>query len=328
VAVPNTSFSLFPSMSAHNLALGILSILTAVGSAAGQIADITCLTTYSWMTNTLGQNPCVIASYLEGACFDVTFTISALPTGSHYEGPSTPSNGNDCICSSVVYSLVSACAICQGGLQISKWSAWKMNCSTSDIDASGYSIPIPGGTAVPNWAYQNVVGEDTFDVNIAFNDSQSNPSESSAAGSGPTSTTSSSSSSSTPVGAIVGGVVGGLFGLGLIIIVVVYFWMKRRRARNAAPNGTAQMAQAPIPTPSPFAPTPYPYDTTATPSTVGGAYLAPTKLYDPNDPTTFPTDAPTLLSHSPAPTSQGFYSTPGSPPPQPVRGQYSGVPEL
>ncbi|KAG7447978.1 uncharacterized protein BT62DRAFT_745982 [Guyanagaster necrorhizus] len=41
------------------------------------------------------------------------FTLNPLPANTHYSGPTSPQEANECECSSVVYSLVSACAVCQ-----------------------------------------------------------------------------------------------------------------------------------------------------------------------------------------------------------------------
>jgi hypothetical protein len=81
--------------------------------------------------NSMGQDPCRVAAVLESPCIFysqsafscTTFSSSprtapslpALPLGGSYP----PSNDSSCKCSSVVYSLLSACAACQGGSWIS-----------------------------------------------------------------------------------------------------------------------------------------------------------------------------------------------------------------
>jgi len=83
------------------------------------------------MNNSLGQDPCVVASYLESVCWGggtqfsflvclslgmtssgTDFTVSALPPDTHYAAP-TVAEANSCECSTVTYSLISACVDCQ-----------------------------------------------------------------------------------------------------------------------------------------------------------------------------------------------------------------------
>jgi hypothetical protein len=135
-----------------------ISLLLFAGSSFSQTNPPNCTTGWDWVCfcfvaifaifaflslikppstqsyNSLHQNPCVVASYLEGVCFggrksfrsvnflaiffdripDTVFEIDPLPQGHHYTG--APSGqGNLCQCNTVVYSLVSACGACQGG---------------------------------------------------------------------------------------------------------------------------------------------------------------------------------------------------------------------
>jgi hypothetical protein len=60
----------------------------------------------------------VVSGYL--ACADeavsslTVFTVDPLLPGNEYFGPSGTDNSNLCKCSTIAYSLVSACAACQG----------------------------------------------------------------------------------------------------------------------------------------------------------------------------------------------------------------------
>lgn len=99
--------------------------------------------------NSLNQNPCKVAAYLEAVCNSgrtspllsspflypcqpvlksnltltlrfrrttiAEFSVPALLPGNHYTGPSVAGTTNLCKCNTVVYSLVSACGGCQGG---------------------------------------------------------------------------------------------------------------------------------------------------------------------------------------------------------------------
>jgi hypothetical protein len=52
--------------------------------------------------------------------------INSIPVGTHYIGPS-PANATTCQCSTVTYSLVSACGGCQERNFLS-WTDWAANC--------------------------------------------------------------------------------------------------------------------------------------------------------------------------------------------------------
>lgn len=96
--------------------------------------------------NSLEQNPCKVAAYLEAVCnsgraslflppsfsfeylccsgteymllrwtTNAEFSIPALLPDNHYTGPTVANTDNLCKCNTVVYSLVSACGGCQGG---------------------------------------------------------------------------------------------------------------------------------------------------------------------------------------------------------------------
>ncbi|KAJ7087848.1 hypothetical protein C8R44DRAFT_819958 [Mycena epipterygia] len=139
----------------------ILSILFSFREASAQA---TCGPSYNWMLNSYQQDPCEVAAYLGGVCDSgAGFSIAALIPGDYYTGP-TVQQSNPCRCSSVFYSLLSACAICQSGECLS-WSIYSHNCS---IVYSGLFIgDIPPVTAVGTWAYQNVTKYDGFNVSLA-----------------------------------------------------------------------------------------------------------------------------------------------------------------
>ena len=114
------------------------------------------------------------------------FNVDSLPPGGSYERPGQGPGDNSCMCSTVTYSLISACAICQGQIA-DKWVvAWYCSFRTNIgfCDAAGttgasivqhktrgckhtflvivfaiiwwparYTPTIPPATAVPDWAY-------------------------------------------------------------------------------------------------------------------------------------------------------------------------------
>ncbi|KAN0076910.1 hypothetical protein V8E55_010765 [Tylopilus felleus] len=303
------------------LATGLLSV-GPVGVLA-QSSPATCLSSFSWMDNSKNQNPCVVAAYLQGACNGGEFTIPALPPNTHYTGPYADQQ-NQCQCSSVTFNTISACGLCQNHTIVS-WSTWNFNCST--VYPAVFPPGIPDGTAVPQWAFQDVTTSNTFNVTLAESVGD-NPestashaqstgtaaatSSTAAASLTPSPSVSSSNRASSNTGAIAGGVVGGVVGVALIAAVVVYFVMKRKRSRappSAQFTGNETSPSAVYTGPTPFAP-----------------QMAQPKLYDPSDPSTFPSSPPppTFLTGSSHDVSNGtIYSTTSLRP-----GAYSGAPEI
>ncbi|KAG7447974.1 uncharacterized protein BT62DRAFT_745997 [Guyanagaster necrorhizus] len=147
-------------------AWGILLLLFKTQLALAQEATCNQSFTDSWVYNSLNQSACSIASSLMGACTSSTYTVVPLEVGQIYDGPwkgsSTP-----CLCSSVYYSLLSACAFCQDRGYAS-WSSWSTNCTS--VYVTVYPGEIPEDTAVPHWAYQNVTIYNDFNETLAASD--------------------------------------------------------------------------------------------------------------------------------------------------------------
>lgn len=204
------------------------------------------------MDNSRNQNPCVVTSYVMGVCSSGQYFVPVLQPGStHYIIQNTPTA---CECNTVAYCLISACAICQNASSIN-WPSWSVNCSTSYV---GYPYGIPNGTAVPQWAYQDVVSSDDFNVVLAQEVGDSPESAALVTTSSTTASltpppssftlsatlpstqplTLSSISSASPTsapgtetGAIVGGVVGGAIGFAAAVTVTWFFICRRQRPR-------------------------------------------------------------------------------------------------
>ncbi|KAF8843546.1 hypothetical protein BDN67DRAFT_1008735, partial [Paxillus ammoniavirescens] len=143
------------------LATGLLFI--GPTRVVAQTSNAVCLTSFNWMDNSKGQNPCLVAAYLQGACNGGQFSVDSLPVATHYIGP-TADEQNPCQCSTVTYTTISACGVCQNRTIIG-WSSWDFNCST--VYPSIFPMDIPSGTAVPAWAYQDVVTSDLFNTTLA-----------------------------------------------------------------------------------------------------------------------------------------------------------------
>ncbi|KIN93564.1 hypothetical protein M404DRAFT_501237 [Pisolithus tinctorius Marx 270] len=279
-----------------------------------QQTTVECSSEYNWMENTMNQNPCLVAAYLLSVCSGGSYTVSSLSPSTHYVGPWV-GQGNPCECSTATYCLLSACSICQNATYIN-WSSWSFNCSTV---YTGYPESIPNGTAIPEWAYQEVIATDNLDLGTAPPPSFTpttipilhTPSSTPSA-------TAQSPSKSGNTGAIIGGAVGGVVGLAAIAALAVRLFLHRRQQKtppDARGDGTV-----PAVTNSMHMVNSDPYT----------AAVAQPKPYDPSDPSTFPTSLP-LSTVQTRPNSNNYqnppfyfnlYTSEGRP------GAYDGVPEL
>ncbi|KAH7929702.1 hypothetical protein BV22DRAFT_1029104 [Leucogyrophana mollusca] len=289
--------------------------LFAVGfqGADAQYADVTCFSNYTWANNNMGQTPCVVASYLQAPCHPNGANITALTNSSYEYTP--PQVVTQCECNTVLYSLVSACGGCQGAEWVT-WQYWITNCSGNTYNEE-YPRPLPSQTEVPAWAYLGLTNG-TWDPVAAQQDLSAPESSASAVPSSTAistpSTSASTTSTPTPkssnVGAIVGGVVGGVVGLAILSILIFLFL--RRRSRSTGSDTTSGKMMHPDHAPMSQS---YPHD-----FNVSQAYGQPdqTKLYNPDDPTTFP--------RSPEPSVVYTASTLPVSPTRP--GHFTGAPEL
>ncbi|KAF8341667.1 uncharacterized protein EI90DRAFT_3285711 [Cantharellus anzutake] len=123
--------------------------------ALAQGSNVTCLPGFDWALNSAKETPCKVASELQAVCVGGG-GVPPLPPGGHYIGPVNGDDRNSpnyCICTSIVYGLVSACAACQNGTFIS-YPAWTVDCTNiSTVEGMYRPSLIPSGTLVPRWAY-------------------------------------------------------------------------------------------------------------------------------------------------------------------------------
>ncbi|KAF8875099.1 hypothetical protein CPB85DRAFT_550782 [Mucidula mucida] len=262
---------------------------------------------FSWSFNSLKQSPCQIGEALGNNCTSSgKFFIPPIPEGFHYAGIADTAATN-CVCNHVYWSLLSVCAACQGA-GISAFPSWSKNC-TSQFDS--YPNTIPDGTAVPHYAFLPLFSNGTFDFNAAFADhgaeatsgttasSTSQTPSATSSGSQSTATSASSASSSgggsSNAGPIAGGVVGGVVGLALVATGIFLFI--RRRKRNSALEPVKDVVDDhPEGAVHPFS-----YQQ---PMMTGSQSMLTQRVYDPNDPSTFPP------STSPFQSSTGRHTPP------------------
>jgi len=244
----------------------LLGIAPHVNAQAIGVTNVTCIPSFSWADNSLGQNPCLVAAYLQSQCTGTTFSMYSLQPGYYYIGPTNDtSTQTPCICSSPVYMLASACGACQNRTFIA-WEVWHKNCPANLLQDEGtYGEYIPSGTLVPRWAYlkpSDTHGYFYAAAAIAVGDTPESsgapPSSTTSSTLGTTRLTTTSSPTSTSrsggsgggssahVGAIVGGVVGGVVGLGLVVLLGL--WLLRRHGRPSSSSSPSTPSGALLPT--------------------------------------------------------------------------------
>jgi len=138
------------------VAAELLAVLPGVAWA--QTTDVTCQLQWASLDNSLGQNPCLVSAFLMQPCSRINVTVHAITTGQTYDA--IPDVGPICLCSTVSYSAISACAMCQGGSWPS-WSTWANNCVETFNQRYSFAN-IPAGTSVPPWAFLDVETNDEF----------------------------------------------------------------------------------------------------------------------------------------------------------------------
>ncbi|KAI0812735.1 hypothetical protein BC629DRAFT_1475329 [Irpex lacteus] len=154
-------------------ALGVIVAYAATSLAQAQLnftVPQNCSDDLSWTANDRGQSTCLVAAYLCDACRtnessttqEADCSIPNLtPGGQFYVNHNTP---NECDCNSVVYSLISACSLCQGAAVL-PWTSWIEDCKNSFLEQ--FPASIPSNVSVPAWAYLDVASSNTFNASIA-----------------------------------------------------------------------------------------------------------------------------------------------------------------
>lgn len=307
----NPAFLFTSIMSLNSFPKVCLFLLGFWAFVPGVLADFaTCQAGWEWANNTRQQNPCEIAGALEAACegFSV-YVLGPLSQGTNYVSPQKNSSSKKCQCNTVQYSLYMACTACQN-VTTQTWSFWSQFCD--QVYVTQYPETIPSSTAVPHWAYLNYTVGDKFDP-VTAKAAGGLPEvlapvpstislSSTSSGSGSTSMMVVSTSTSTGqgdnrkkssnAGAIAGGVVAGLVALAAIGVGVWIFLRRRAMSRG---NGSSSDY--------------FRVSTGAPGMSEHGTETSHLRLYDPSDPSTYPshTDYDPSEPHTTAPHN-GHYS--------------------
>ncbi|KAF8339240.1 hypothetical protein F5887DRAFT_475785 [Amanita rubescens] len=257
---------------------------------------------FNWTFNSLGQSPCYVAELLTDPCTGLMYSFVPLPsTMSTYTATNDP-----CFCNTVVYSVLSACAICQNG-SYSEWTTYSRFCNkTYFMEYPGH---IPSNTSVPSWAYMNVTATaGAFDYNAAYyqavvattlstsftststSTSLTSTSASTSTSALSTSISPSSRSSKTDARAIIGGAIGCAFG-GALILALCWLYTKRGASRpdlETSPQTIEHKITDPPPSTG-LSPVPSPPPLTDSPTPEQQAYQD--ALQNTSDPDDIPTSS-------------------------------------
>ncbi|KAH9939080.1 uncharacterized protein BXZ73DRAFT_99756 [Epithele typhae] len=152
------------------------------------------------MSNSKGQNPCLVVSWLLTPCNSpADSVVGPLGPEEHYVGPiATSTSATPCKCNTVYYSMIQACAACQGLSAFSQpWPTWSMNCTDPYAKAviGQYSLKIPPGTSIPSWAYLDITTSGIFNATAALALAEQDNPDSSASSAVMTSTSTTSTTS-------------------------------------------------------------------------------------------------------------------------------------
>ncbi|KAI0637691.1 hypothetical protein C8Q77DRAFT_1153416 [Trametes polyzona] len=304
-SLPLAAFALVHSLFAST-------VYGAAGPTFNATTNATCFSGYDWMNNERNQSPCLVAAYLLAPC-------TSSPSGANIpalNGPQSLYNFAGTELESSTYYIVSE------------------NCTNGAVTFPQYNGPISSQTSVPAWAYQAFnVGRGRLDIHeakrIAAQDLPDATTPGiygpSASALQPEAAPCCGSSEGPDIGLVVGATVGGLLGfIALLVGLTLLVRAVRRRRRGqmflaSGGHGTVPVGQ------------------------VGegmgqDALLASARLYNPDDPMTYPG----VDDKAGVPQQHGRGGYAGSPPPswestqpRPQAGlegapeySYSGRPEI
>ncbi|KAL5485450.1 hypothetical protein ACEPAI_8092 [Sanghuangporus weigelae] len=111
------------------------------------------------MENNSGESPCTVAQFLMQQCATPDSELVILPLNGSVTSYGNPLEGRWCTCNTVVYNLMSACAVCQDGLP-TDFMTWTKGCAGVSHE---YLEDTTARThIIPRWAYVNVTKQGIF----------------------------------------------------------------------------------------------------------------------------------------------------------------------
>ncbi|KAF9260357.1 hypothetical protein L218DRAFT_989630 [Marasmius fiardii PR-910] len=263
-------------------------------------------TSFLWSFNSLFQSPCEMGEALGGVCSPGSFAIPPLPEGYYYSGVNV-AGVTPCVCNTVYYTMLSLCGLCQGG-DADKFNLWSANCTQTS--SSTFPSPLPSGLRVPHYAYLPL---DPFNQTVDLRALQADTGAERTGTAGiRTPTTTSRRPTSTfgdddpfgnfdndvhdlekRVGIIAGCVVAGVWVIWAIGAGLIWWICRRQSRRMYGPPSQLYQNNTGMSGYTAVAPSSPPPNGTFPPAPPSPGMLSE-KVYDPNDPRTFPQAQPTL----------------------------------
>ncbi|KAF8337683.1 hypothetical protein F5887DRAFT_528936 [Amanita rubescens] len=202
---------------------------------------ITCGSQFSWMDNSDGHSPCLLAITLYASCFTRNWNLKRI--GPKFRIPNS-SRANFCTCSWAVYNLLGACTVCQNSTNIPDWNAYTMHCGNYLTDTSFPTdkvVPL-NHTLLPYWAtiYPATWTDEQFNVTQA--QAMHNSNHPDVHLSIPTATTHKSISVSAVAA---GGAVGGVIGAVLIAVAIFLYLRYGQKIHKRVLSDASQKATRP-----------------------------------------------------------------------------------
>ncbi|TBU52375.1 hypothetical protein BD310DRAFT_940415 [Dichomitus squalens] len=121
---------------------------------------------YAWMMNNQGDDPCHLVVLFGEWCYsgaDLQFLVWLGSQNINHGPPDFCSS--PCVCSTMGYSLISACAICQGLPSVmDPWLSYSHECQATYITSYPAGMPSATKSAIPNWAYLPLSSDGRFDA--------------------------------------------------------------------------------------------------------------------------------------------------------------------
>ncbi|KZT37095.1 hypothetical protein SISSUDRAFT_1048941 [Sistotremastrum suecicum HHB10207 ss-3] len=224
-------------------------VLAIVSKINVQPTAASCPDSYRWALNSFGQDPCQLASSIASVCSASPIQLSALSSTESYP---IPTNADDlpCQCNMIYYSIISACAACQGGTW-GPYEDWFPHCTPQYFSVGSIPVSLPSNISIPSWASITPTGIFSPDAAEAYTNQTSTSSQS----------TSSSSSPWTSRAEFIMGMI--ILGICLVILILGFaFFLHLRRRRNSKTRWRPRQLPVnphhsfnpttPIPPPSPF----------------------------------------------------------------------------
>ncbi|KDQ13381.1 hypothetical protein BOTBODRAFT_56181 [Botryobasidium botryosum FD-172 SS1] len=272
-----------------------------------------------WVENSRGQTPCLVYADLYSTCAMKGTTMKKVPPLPKLDPNATypaPSDDLECMCNTVAYDLISACAVCQHK-SIITWPQWAAKCEPNSTLIGRFPRPTPNCTDIPDYAYWDPTIQGSFNASAAQSfrpQGSTHNSDGNSTGAGidhgdGNGRNDASAGNKNTITAIVGGVLGGALGLLLILLLICH--TRKLLRKKDQPSRVLSLTDSES---NSIIPAPHNLDEQLTtvepqPNLLYSRSRLPiiSRIYDPTDPSTYPPDPANsysnLHSQNPPPPS-------------------------